>query len=428
MNKKLLFINIFLLSLTSCNNSNMNSENMNKNKQYVVNYLLNSKAEEIKLNSGYEAIGDNLLYAQQLIESGNKLIKPENDPIREGYVFDGWCLDKEGNNKWNFEEDVVLKNTFLYAKWGIKQEDVYVEPPYIINEQFIEDESFKLNGILNIPVNNMEVGLTLGAINRLIFNKDDVNFALNYSRKENVTFSSKFDEANMMININYVDNNESNNLNIKVNNVSSSYALTSYPYYENKAINYEKNGSEYENYHILLGGSSSMENWSSSKKDLDPIVSYNHGIGGTTVEQWRDFLARRLIYPYSPKCVVLYVGVNNIINSHDSGETTGQYCLDLFDDIHKHLPNTKIFYVLINKLPGYLNYQPQFDICNSMCKQYEEEHDYLSCINAGEVLLKENGLPNESYFLTDGLHMSKYGYVKWGNVIKNALIEWMKNE
>ena len=29
----------------------MNSENMNKNKQYVVNYLLNSKAEEIKLNS-----------------------------------------------------------------------------------------------------------------------------------------------------------------------------------------------------------------------------------------------------------------------------------------------------------------------------------------------------------------------------------------
>ena len=168
-----------------------------------------------------------------------------------------------------------------------------------------------------------------------------------------------------------------------------------------------------------------MENWSTSGEDMNPIVTFNHGIGGTTVEQWTDKLLQRLVMPYSPKAVVFYVGVNNIINSGKSGEQTGNALVQLFDKCHEFLPKTHIFYVLINKLPSYPHYQEDFDTANNMAINYQKSHNYVTCIDAGVGLLKDNGLPNFGYFLTDGLHMSKAGYVIWGKAVKDAVINWL---
>ena len=51
----------------------------------------------------------------QTIEKGAEAIKPI-DPKREGYVFDGWCLDEECTTLWVFETP-VFEDTTLYAKW-----------------------------------------------------------------------------------------------------------------------------------------------------------------------------------------------------------------------------------------------------------------------------------------------------------------------
>ncbi len=54
------------------------------------------------------------------------------NPIREGYIFDGWYKEPECINKWNFNKDVVsskiynsdneylYQETMLYAKWSRK--------------------------------------------------------------------------------------------------------------------------------------------------------------------------------------------------------------------------------------------------------------------------------------------------------------------
>ncbi|MFI3141906.1 MAG: InlB B-repeat-containing protein [Clostridia bacterium] len=53
----------------------------------------------------------------QVVMYGELLSEPE-DPVREGYTFDGWYWDYELNGEaWDFSVDTVDDNTFLYAKW-----------------------------------------------------------------------------------------------------------------------------------------------------------------------------------------------------------------------------------------------------------------------------------------------------------------------
>ena len=53
----------------------------------------------------------------QSTDSGKKILKPE-DPVKEGYTFEGWYYtDKDGNEtEWNFE-DPVYENMTLKARW-----------------------------------------------------------------------------------------------------------------------------------------------------------------------------------------------------------------------------------------------------------------------------------------------------------------------
>lgn len=51
------------------------------------------------------------------VQFGEKLTRPEN-PVREGYTFEGWYKDIHLTEEWDFEEDTVCGNMSLYAKWS----------------------------------------------------------------------------------------------------------------------------------------------------------------------------------------------------------------------------------------------------------------------------------------------------------------------
>ena len=46
----------------------------------------------------------------------SKISQPKK-PTRKGYTFVGWYKDSKLKTKWNFDKDIVTKNTVLYAKW-----------------------------------------------------------------------------------------------------------------------------------------------------------------------------------------------------------------------------------------------------------------------------------------------------------------------
>lgn len=53
----------------------------------------------------------------QSADSGKKVLKPE-DPVREGYIFEGWYYtDKDGNETERNFEDPVYENMTLKARW-----------------------------------------------------------------------------------------------------------------------------------------------------------------------------------------------------------------------------------------------------------------------------------------------------------------------
>ena len=63
---------------------------------------------------------------------------------------------------------------------------------------------------------------------------------------------------------------------------------------------------------------------------------------------------------------------------------------------------------------------------NDRIRAYQANNTWLTLINPGVALLKQNGEPNAAYFRTDGLHLSYYGYVIWGGIIKQSIIDGLE--
>ena len=125
--------------------------------------------------------------------------------------------------------------------------------------------------------------------------------------------------------------------------------------------------------------------------------------------------------------VVYYVGINNVINSKQSATTIWTNLQKFFNDTHAALPNTKVQYILMNLIPGYKDYFETILAVNAKVEEYQKNNTWLTLINPGEALLKANGEPNAAYFRTDGLHLSYYGYVVWGNIIKESIVRGLEN-
>ena len=431
MKKQYLFLLLAGFALAGCKNVVNTDEAYDPNgytmkeleaENITVSFYYNFGKEEMNLNSGMYATGTSTSLKVDTIAKNSKATRPDTDPLRVNYDFAGWHTKPIEESLFDFNTNLSF-STILYAHWNQTQDEEFVEPDYVEPSHIDDtiDTLISITGVLNMPINDDNVTVAKASIARLNKDKTDVVDCLNYKIKTGVTLTASFNGSNK---ISYSATNgvdvQNGTINVAINDFNGSN-----PTYNQKAANYEINDVEFEDHRIMLAGSSSMENWKNSGQDLQPMTTYNHGIGGTTVGEWKDYYNARLVYPYSPKIVIYYVGVNDLKDGGDA-VAIGTKLQQMFDDVHAHLPNTHIYYVLINKLPGFLNRQPLFDTCNNMALEYEASHSYVSCINAGKDLVKENGVPNQAFFLLDGIHMSLAGYAIWGQVIKNTLIDDFK--
>ena len=186
--------------------------------------------------NGNDIKTESLLYKKMEIVPGELIAQPE-DPTRNNYEFTGWFKESTCDNMWDFAVDKPLDSVFLYAKWTIKTDDDFVEPEYVYPETIITDAEFRVTGILNTPVSTNSVDLTAGAINRLIKNKTDVRFAVNYERREDVTMSSAvYDVDTSKITITTSTNAV---FEYTVNDITASLSIANVnASYETKAQNY----------------------------------------------------------------------------------------------------------------------------------------------------------------------------------------------
>ena len=380
--------------------------------------------EDFVLSNGTKGKGNNLLFRTVDVVHGTLVSKPD-DPYRKNYDFKGWYKEEACENEWNFMTDLVNSNLRLFAKWGYAEVQEDQEPPYTPPSDLLPADSPKSHeiiSVMNFKVVDGVVKLPTAAISRLesfaASNNGNVLPLIEYKVSPAISNRGAHYENKTITAFGETIQVKDDSLNLTLDNSS----------YETKAKKYEaKIEEENENYHVMLAGSSSIEFWESSKQDLDPIVSYNHGIGGTTIEEWGEKLNARLVYPYKPKMVVYYAGINNVINSKQDPTTIWNNLEKFFNDTHAAMPDTKVQYIMMNLIPGYKTYWDTINTVNANVVAYQANNPWLTLINPGTALLKANGEPNAAYFRTDGLHLSYYGYVVWGGIIKESILRGLEN-
>ncbi|WP_409016256.1 InlB B-repeat-containing protein [Anaerostipes caccae] len=88
----------------------------------------------------FDTAGGNKAPEMQTIDSGKNAERPE-DPIREGYIFEGWYFtDEDGKEiEWNFENP-VYGNMILKAKWKEESKPEVTEQKQVTTETPINSE------------------------------------------------------------------------------------------------------------------------------------------------------------------------------------------------------------------------------------------------------------------------------------------------
>ncbi len=87
----------------------------------------------------------------QTINYGAKVVKPETDPTKDGYKFEGWFADKEFATAFDFEATEIKADTVIYAKWSILSYKVTFNMGANTVSAAPEAQTIEFNSVLTIP-------------------------------------------------------------------------------------------------------------------------------------------------------------------------------------------------------------------------------------------------------------------------------------
>ena len=169
---------------------------------------------------------------------------------------------------------------------------------------------------------------------------------------------------------------------------------------------------------VLFVGSSSIRIWPTRTSFPDlPVI--NRGFGGSHISDI-NFYFRRVVLPYRPKVIVFYAGDNDVA----SGKSA-QQVLEDFEQfvgmVEKELPQTRIIFISIKPSDSRWDFWPVIQQANEMIRRFCENDHRQLFVDAGSILLDENGKPNNKYFLGDKLHLNEQGYQKWTQVLRPVI-------
>ena len=134
------------------------------------------------------------------------------------------------------------------------------------------------------------------------------------------------------------------------------------------------------------------------------------GIGGTEVYQWNNETKLAEVVAKNPKNLFINIGINNIGNAREDGETTGNQVVAYLEALKEALPNTEIYYnMLVYPTTGWHDYN-SITVSNAIVEAYidGDTKDNVHKIDIRDDI-KRCGEADGAKF-NDGLHMSAPGY------------------
>ncbi|MCH2173443.1 GDSL-type esterase/lipase family protein [Myxococcota bacterium] len=170
---------------------------------------------------------------------------------------------------------------------------------------------------------------------------------------------------------------------------------------------------------IVFTGSSSIRLWDTLADDMAPLPVLNRGFGGAHMEHVVHN-AHRIVTPYEPLAVVVFVGGNDI----GSGKSASQVAEDFrsfLEIVRAELPDTDIW--LLSMKPSKLRWDkwPIMQELDVALRAFAQSDEHVRFVNTGEVLLGPDGTPDDVYIF-DGLHLNAVGYSRWTSVLRPLLM------
>ena len=180
---------------------------------------------------------------------------------------------------------------------------------------------------------------------------------------------------------------------------------------------------------LLFIGSSSIRLWDNIQVDMYPYSSVKRGYGGAHFYDLVHF-SERLVKNHSPKAILIFVA-NDITGSNDFTNLVGdlsphevkrlfRYNYKLIRSIHKHIP---IFLIETTPTPKRWKVWNKILQANKKLERFCKQVPNLYFISTRDKFIGADGLPIQSLFLNDELHLNVDGYKLWSSVIKSKLIE-----
>ena len=167
---------------------------------------------------------------------------------------------------------------------------------------------------------------------------------------------------------------------------------------------------------VLFIGSSSIVFWKDLSTDMAPMPVLNRGFGGSTIPEV-DYYTERIVFPYAPEMIVFYCGENDI-NAGASPQAVAKDFMDFHKKVDAKYPGIPMVFLSMKpSLSRWAKWQ-ELQEGNQLIEEYIKDNTHLSFIDVSEVMLTEDGQPDPSIFIQDGLHMNRTGYERWAALMK----------
>lgn len=171
---------------------------------------------------------------------------------------------------------------------------------------------------------------------------------------------------------------------------------------------------------LLFVGSSSIRRWVDLAEHMAPVEVINRGFGGSKIGDV-IYHAGTLFEADSPLAIVVFVGTNDIT---PGGAKPLPVMVDAFEEmisiIRRLHPETPVYYIAITPSPLRWEVWPEARAVNQAISALADDMANTYIIDTGDKLMSE-GMPDESNYVFDRLHLSHQGYAIWADIIRSQI-------
>jgi lysophospholipase L1-like esterase len=170
---------------------------------------------------------------------------------------------------------------------------------------------------------------------------------------------------------------------------------------------------------ILFIGSSIFRQWTYLKEQMAPLPVFNRAFGGSRTAEVLHYMDT-IVIPYEPKIVVYYCGSNDI-NAGEHAGAIAERVLEFYERLIEKLPESRMFFVSINRAPQKRNRWDIVDSTNALIRAFCSEVTRLTYVDVNVVLFDAKGEPRSDLYKEDQLHFRDQAYEEFTAVLKPVL-------